>query len=618
MIKFQFPTAVLILPCLSQVTLAQGEPVLPQEEIAEIVVKSPRVANDSPASSYATPATALRFDPLTELQSRGLAEGQSDVTVRGGLFENTGFQLGSLNIMDPQTGHYVGELPVDPAMMTAPEVSKGIDSAVAGFNSAIATVSYGIRPISASGQVVVGAGSDSLNYQSLRAGRIMQLDSGNDFGIALSLARSEGDGSVAFGDHEFARANLQLQHTTATAQSDLIFAYQDKFYGWPGAYTGFATLPETDDTQTTLLVLNQRRETDSGWLEVGGFYRRLVDDYDFDRTTTESGAPGSFDHETRVFGLGMQGLHRAARIDWRYGAQITADELVSSTDLTNGTFDERTYATFTLLPTLETELDNGRTLKWQFGATFDYSNRDDNAFSPLLGVTLSTADNGGTTNYSLEYSATSQVPGYTALKSGESGLFGGNPNLGREKAKQLSASVHRDTDDMTWSATLFARQDDDLVDWTYSTASPFARQANPVDIDVVGLEAYLIRNWERFDLILGYTGIDKDADYGSATVDASFYALNFAKHRATLALAYRFTDALEVRVDNEYRSQEDNPLRNGDDSTYLASMSFVWSPSAQGFAAALVVDNATDSSFQTFPGTPASGRQISLNASYNW
>ena len=93
------------------------------EELVEIKVKAPRVANDVPASSYATAATVLRFDPLTELQSRGLAEGQSDVTIRGGLFENTGFKIGAVTVMDPQTGHYVAGLPVDPALMTVPNLS---------------------------------------------------------------------------------------------------------------------------------------------------------------------------------------------------------------------------------------------------------------------------------------------------------------------------------------------------------------------------------------------------------------------------------------------------------------------------------------------------------------
>ena len=209
------------------------------EELVEIKVKAPRVANDVPASSYATAATVLRFDPLTELQSRGLAEGQSDVTIRGGLFENTGFKIGAVTVMDPQTGHYVAGLPVDPALMTVPNIHVGIDNAVAGFNSAIATVSYGIRRVDEGGNISLGAGSDNLNFQSMRFGHVTTNSSGNDLGVAISLARSEGDGSLAFGDHEFARANIQLQHASTTTQTDLILSYQDKFFGWPGAYTGF-------------------------------------------------------------------------------------------------------------------------------------------------------------------------------------------------------------------------------------------------------------------------------------------------------------------------------------------------------------------------------------------
>ena len=110
------------------------------EEINEITVSAQRVANTRPAGTYASIATTLRFDPLTELQSRGLAEGQSDVTVRGGVFENTGFKLGAVTVMDPQTGHYVAGLPVDPALLSTPAILQGIDSAVEGFNSAIATM----------------------------------------------------------------------------------------------------------------------------------------------------------------------------------------------------------------------------------------------------------------------------------------------------------------------------------------------------------------------------------------------------------------------------------------------------------------------------------------------
>ncbi|MDJ0751206.1 MAG: hypothetical protein QNJ11_17095 [Woeseiaceae bacterium] len=585
------------------------------DEITEITVSARRVANTRPAGTYVSPATALRFDPLTELQSRGIAEGQSDVTVRGGVFENTGFKVGAVTVMDPQTGHYVAELPIDPAALATPAIYKGIDNAVEGFNSAIATVTYGIRRIESGGNANLGFGTDNLNFQAIRYGRAPE----DGIGFQVSAARSDGDGTVEFGDHEFTRVNAQLQWEGDGVQSDVIASYQDKFYGWPGAYTGFASLPETDDTQTTFLLFNQRRESADGWFEYGGFYRRLEDDYDFNRTDFETGAPGSFEHETRVMAIGFQGSQRTGRISWRYGGQVTSDELVRSTDLTNGSFDDRSYATLTIVPSVDVALDSGSVLVWRFGATVDYSNRDSNEVSPMLGVSLERTDPSGTTSLSLEYAQTTQLPGYTALNSNPSGLFGGNASLGRETARQLSASIARDTGQWQARATVFGREDDDLVDWTYSTGAPFARQANAVDVDVIGVEMFITHQWADLDIAAGYTWLDKDADYGSAQVDASFYALNFARHRATLALRYRFAAGFEVRLDNEYRRQEENPLRVGDDQTYLASMSFVWSGnSARGLSIALVADNLTDSEFQPFPGTPAAGRQVSLNAGYAW
>jgi hypothetical protein len=411
---------------------------------------------------------------------------------------------------------------------------------------------------------------------------------------------------------------VQLQRVGNTSQSDVLLSYQDKFYGWPGAYTGFATLNEIDDTQTTLLVGNHRVTTSRGWWEIGAAYRRLVDDYDFDRSTIETGVPGSFEHETRNFAIGLQGLSRVGRVDWRYGAQLSSDELVRSTDLTNGEFDTRRYATFTAVPSVDFAIAAG-TMTVRAGATVDYSNRDSNAVLPLAGVTLVRPGAGGETLFSLEYAVTSQLPGYTALKSGPSGLFGGNPNLGRERARQLSLSMSRETGDWQGRVALFSRRDDDLVDWTYALGAPFTRQANAVDLAVTGIEALLTRQWPLVDVALGYTYLDKDADYGSALVDASFYALNFARQRATLAVRYQFGPGFELRLDNEYRRQQKNPLRNGNDATYLAALSVVWKPAkVDGLGVSLIADNLTDSDYQPFPGTPAPGRQVSLSASYAW
>ena len=435
----------------------------------------------------------------------------------------------------------------------------------------------------------------------------------------MSFARSEGDGSLPNGDHEFERYNLHLQHDGSESQTDFIVAYQDKFYGWPGAYTGFANLAETDATQTTLLFANHRQEFSRGWWEVGGYFRELENDYDFDRTTDECCAPGSFEHKTRVYAAGVQGLYRVAKVDWRFGAQATTDELVRSTDLIEGTFTDREYLALSLVPTFYHEFDGDRTLTFRAGVSADISNRDSNEILPLLGLTVSQANAGAVTSFEFDWAMTSQVPGYTVLNSRPTGLFGGNPDLGREEARQMTATLSRETDRARLRIAVFHRSDVDLVDWTFSTGAPFSRQANAVDIDVLGAELLVAAQWESLAIATGYTYLDKDADYGTTTVDASFYALNFARHRATLAINYRFAEPLELRIDNEYRVQRDNPLRSSSSETYLASFSIAWvPPGGDGLGAALTIDNLTDSDYQPFPGTPAMGRQFSLSASYSW
>ncbi len=605
----------VLLFCAASAAIAAGPARSPDEAaLSEITVSAGRIANTRPAGSFAALATALRFDPQTELQSRGLPEGQADVTIRGGLFENTGFGIGAVTITDPQTGHYAGELPLDPVLLSPPDTLTGTANALRGFNSTIGTIAYSIPVVRDAGDVTFGAGSDALRYGSLRAA----LQAGG-LAARLSLAGSQGDGSLPNGDHEFARYNLQLQHAGEAAQTDLILAYQDKFYGWPGAYTGFAALPETDRTETTLLFANHRRALAQGWIEASAYHRRLVNDYDFDRRTKETGAPGAFDHETRIAGVGFHGLRRQGRIDWRYGGQLTADELVHSTDLANGDFNRRGYLKLGVLPSIELLRNDERSVSLRLGATWDASNRDRNVVSPLAGATFRWDSGENVTYIDVDYAVTSQVPGYTALKSAPTGLFGGNPDLGRERARQLAVSAGLDAVRWNGALTVFYREDDDLVDWTYDAGAPGARQANPLDADVIGVEALFRRRWDRLQLGGSYTWIDKDADFGAADVDASFYALNYARHRATLAATWRVSDRLEWRMDSEYRVQRDNPLRTTSGRALILSASLAWEPpDGRGVGLALTADNLTDSDYQYFPGTPAVGRQVSLSARYAW
>lgn len=588
-------------------------------ELESIAVTGQRVANLQPASTYSAVVTELRYDPQVDIQARGLPEGQADVAVRGGLFENTGFKIGAVSIFDPQTGHYSVELPIDPDMLSTPSLMTDSHNALNTFNASVATIQYGYADILSGGSARIGFGTDGLLFGSARLSSKLSPDEEQSAGFTLAAAGSRGDGTLPFGDHEFKRFSGHFQLVNEVAESNIIIGYQDKFIGWPGMYTGFASLPETDHVKQGLVVMDYRRANDGGWWQLATAYRWLDDDYDFDRRTAESGGPGSFEHQTRSFSLGINGVEYVAGTDWTYGILFAADRLVSSTDLTHGYFNSRSYLSMRLAPEWTWSLDSGAELMVRAGLSADMSNRDEDAIMPLGNIQWLKPTAGGDQSISLDFSRSSQLPGYTALNSGTTGLFGGNPNLGREFANTLTLSYRLNQGAWGTGFAIFVRQDDDLVDWTYKQDAPYVRQANPVDINVTGFEYSVQWVAHQWQVLGAYTYLDKNADYGSTQVDASYYALNYARHRATLAVFYQPVPWLELRLDNEYRHQEKNVLRSSGEKAWVAAFSLGWKlPPDTNMSLDLVVDNLTDSDFQEFPGTPAYGRQLSLALGLFW
>jgi outer membrane cobalamin receptor len=292
-----------------------------------------------------------------------------------------------------------------------------------------------------------------------------------------------------------------------------------------------------------------------------------------------------------------------------------ADSL-ESTSLTFGRFNTRDYTKFTLIPEYSAETGAGR-LKFRAGLTYDDTNRDDSAISPVAEIALQTS---ASVRVYGQYAESTQVPTYTALNSSSSaGLFRGNPDLGRETSRNLELGADFSVQQWTVQAAIFDRRDDDLVDWTYRHGVT-ARTANPVDIRTTGFELVAATHRARWDLVLGYTHLNKDADYGTAAVDASFYALNYAKHRLTAAIVARLGGGFEVRVDNEYRIQKESNLRTaGGDDAFLTGVGLYYLPQAwRGFELSFRVDNLWDSDFQEVPSVPAGRRQWTAGAAYHW
>lgn len=570
--------------------------------LEEVTVQAGRVANSQAATSLASIATSLAYDPQVEIYSRGLAEGQADITVRGSMFESTSVKVGAVVLMDPQTGHYTANLPISPELLTFGGVLTGAQNAVEGFNATVATLSYNLDISEAARRVSLSSGSDRFNSQSALYSQ--NLD--GQYTLAVAAERSEGDGTIDNGDHHFQRINLAVQRDSGESQSALILASQHQFFGWPGAYTGFATLPETDHTDTDLLLFNHQQ----GDTRVGGYYRRVVDNYDFDRRTYENGVAGAFEHETASYGVAIEG----ERDIFHYRAQWTGDKLVSSTDLTHGNFTSRQYLTGSLGVRQQQAFSDG-TLQYDIGLSSDISSRDSDTLQPYAYFEWQPASSHWAGF--VDYARTSQLPGYTALQSGTSGLFGGNPELSRERAEHVELGVKKAYSNGQLEASIFWRGEQNVVDWTYASQSPYARQANAMDNDVSGAQFQASLQRDALWLRVGVTLLNKDFQYATDLVDASYYALNYAKLRSTVAAQWQVSRQVALQLDTEYRKQAPNTLRRSSREAFFARLSTVWTPSVQ-HQFSLLVDNLSDDDFQMYPGTPGMGRSASLSYDYRW
>jgi vitamin B12 transporter len=588
-------------------------------DIENITVNGSATANKQPVGTFVALVSNLEYDPRVDLQSRNMAEAQADVTIRGGIFENTGFRVGSATLLDPQTGHYFSEIPIAPEMLSEAYILTGADNALYGVNSSVGTVSFDWRPIATAGSVSIGAGNNNFALHRVHTGISMPIDTAKDWTVGFEgeYSFSESDGTIDNGDHDFKRASGRIQLVGPSSQTDLFFGSQDKFFGWPNMYTPF-NVNETEDLKTQLLMLNHKQfyAVDSTF-EISAYTRRHNDHYVFSRENPEIFQ--AF-HKTEVKSVAFSGRHGQTELfALNYSAQFIEDS-IESTTLENN-FTSRRYYKLSVLPEYQVNLKDEQQLIFRLGAAFDDTNRDDSDLSLIGDITWNRFNsNDSSQTVYLAYAEASQVAGYTAIGgSNTSGLFRSNAALERETTKNLELGLALNGLSWSFNSAIFYRKDDDLTDWTYSLSSTSARSANPVNIETLGLEFLVTTRLANAEIITSYAYLNKSEDYGAIDIDASFYALNYPDHRLTLGTIWHLTDTIEIRVDNEWRKQQENILRNGDKNALFTHLTLKVSPiNFQGLAIIFAADNLWDESFEEIPGTPGRGEQYTVTVTYNW
>lgn len=546
-----------------------------------------------------------------DLQSRGGSRYQADISIRGGIFEGTGLMVGGLALFDPQTGHYFSEIPLDPAFFSGARLLTGAKNSLSGFNSTAGSIDWEWGRIREGGRLGVTLGTDrAWGISALQGGNL----AGGEGNWQVAVQRESGDGSVENGDFELERISSRFEWAAGPGMLRIFGGYVDKFYGWPGLYTGIASLNETDAYRVGLAGFQWEGRLERGHHRIGGYWRRLDDDYEFNRETPNR----LFEHVTEVWSLQGDGLVEAASLDFAYRWVLLRDRIIRSTSLVHGPFSERDYAEGAVRVERRWTTAAGELTPYA-GWGADTSSEDSTVLLPMAGLRLSGATETGSWEIYGEYAEASQVPGYTVLNSAPEGLFGGSGELGRERAETLEAGVQLERGSFSGRAVIFRREDTNLVDWVFEQSSPSARQASAMDSTVDGLEAGLRWDGESLELELGYSYLDKDPDYAGSGGDASFYALNYARHRVLATVEWFPLSGLVLRLEGEWRDQRENALRTGPESLSQINFGARWEDAMDsGWDLLVRVNNLNEADFQRIPGTPGPGREGQVMFQRGW
>ena len=648
---------ILALTYSSRITYADyyqeaNDSSLPTYTLPTLTVRGQEIANLRPASTFQSVVSNLDFDPRIDFQSRNIAEAQGDINIRGGIFEGTGIQIGAATLVDPQTGHYTTELPIAPEMLIGPNILTGTSNALRGFNSTAGTLSYEWSFIKPGSKSTLGFGDNGLNFQRILNATKNNINNSSEwaYGTELEYSHSESDGTMQNGDHKFSRVNARFQLLGPNSQTDFFAGYQDKYFGWPGMYTGekYLNPVEYEDIQTELFIINHRNESQNNHhFEITFTHRNNFDRYTLEGQVKDGSSAGSdltyfAEHKTKVSSLGLTGFYKNdENFGINYSSQITKDNMASSRDdykefdpisgletahyptdgLTRGKFTTRSYYKFSVVPEYKISLNQIETFTIRAGGTFDETNRDSSRISPIADITWEQNKTKSQSKKAyLSYSETTQVLGYSAIGGSETGgIFKSKHDLKRGISKNLEFGFALGMPDVKFEGALFYIWDKDLADWTYSEGSSYARFANNLDMETFGFELIGTRRLGNIEGIASYTFLEKDAHYNDANVDASFYALNYAKHRVTLGVIWSINNFLKLRVDNEWRKQRENKLRNSDNNAVFTHLSLsVFPPKYPGLEFFAAIDNLWNEDFEDVPGTPGKGRQGSLGATFKW
>ena len=253
------------------VTASEPLPVTPDENARSLRLFD--TADPATQPLFQSPVDYLRLDPSLDIQARGPAGVQTDISIRGTTFEQTLILVDGLRVNDPETGHLNFDLALPSEAISRIDVLHGSGSTFYGSDAiggAVNLITF--APTIASATLRAGGGSYGQTEQNLIAGWLYKA-----LAQRLTASRDTSDGFFYAGPTGF--TDDRGYHSNAVAldtffkSTEILLAGSDRPYG---ANLFYGAYPSAERTKGWFAAAIQQlpRSTSADFA-----FRRHTDEY---------------------------------------------------------------------------------------------------------------------------------------------------------------------------------------------------------------------------------------------------------------------------------------------------------------------------------------------------
>lgn len=470
-----------------------------------------------------------------DVRRRGANGVQSDISIRGGSFEQVLILLNGIRMNDSQTGHNSMNIPVDISNVERIEVMKGP-----------AARRFGNGPFTGVINIVTKTSGDETVKISASGGDYKTYDLGfnSTFGTEkftniFQVNSNASEGYRHNTDYKINNVFYQNQYQIKDGKVQFMAGFSEKKFGANGFYASPLATEQYEEVQASLVALKYQQTFGDFNLSSNLFWRRGQDMYLYNRYK-----PAIYRnmHIGNNVGAEVNGSYKWALGTTGLGVEMRKEMLASNN------LGHRNRMITQLFFEHHFSFINNR-LQVSPGVSWANYSEAGNFFYPGLDVGFDINENNKIYG---NIAKVHRIPTFTDLYY-VSRTEKGNPNLKPESAISYELGYRFLKNNLVANIGIFGRETANMIDWTKNTSAELWSANNIANILTKGADVEVKQTFDGFlkSYSLGYTYVD-NAQKNQPKF--SKYSLNHLKHQFIAKMENRLFGKLTNQL--VYRYQE--------------------------------------------------------------